>query len=880
MYRNKQGALAAIAVATAGMLVSAGHADTPVLSATYGWEDGKGTILSSFNGLGPADNVGSDGGVDPNTGNRMLRLNKPDGEESAPHAYVAFIEGLQDGDVVSASFFAYDDTIGQGNSGYPSVRIWASYARSGDIDDFAGSIPQSQQNQMFTSGIGWEQIGHSWTFNSNNGDRDALRVEVRIYSNDDDTNFYIDDLQVHVYCAANPDLTITLPGGTVIDDPASPGPECGACTPDLVAGYGWEDEVATVFGFNGNLTQIENTGPVGKLEPNSGDRMLRVRQGNSSGTPRVFLAFIENLNHGDEIYASFFAYDDTPGSGTAGYPSYRIYAHYGISGNPNTVLNQAGGGAELFSSGIGWEEIGENWVFDDGGGTRDALMIQARFYTNVDDTDFFLDDVFVSVCSSNPSVSVRFPNDTEPPDDPCEVPNGTPSLSGTFDWEDGTSTILGYDFDGQEFITAANIASPAPVHTGLRGLRVTESPHGSGTPAIFLAYIEHLQNGDVIHGRFHTYDTVPGTTPRVRIWGRRVFSGDVNSQPQSLSGNETYSSGTGWEELCHTWVFDGGPGDRDAMVIEARIYSPNPGCEECSSDYYFDDMEVLLFANPNATITFADGVVIGDPPLICPADINGSGGVDVFDLFTVLGAWGTSDPSADINNDGIVDGLDLGILLASWGPCSKPYLAPVQGSVDLVVNTTALRSGMNKHDIYVQLNNAGDALVNVYDANVNFSGTFDSSSFIAIGQQSFNVVEDPNFDTFQFAFGLGIGDDAGWYNENPTNNLGLAGSYANNQVLIASFTMDEAENATGTLSVTYENADGRPVYATASFDTADTGTPCVGDLNNDNAVNVSDLLLLFGAWGPCPGCAADLNGDNVVNVSDLLLLFGAWGACP
>lgn len=60
----------------------------------------------------------------------------------------------------------------------------------------------------------------------------------------------------------------------------------------------------------------------------------------------------------------------------------------------------------------------------------------------------------------------------------------------------------------------------------------------------------------------------------------------------------------------------------------------------------------------------------------------------------------------------------------------------------------------------------------------------------------------------------------------------------------------------------------------------DTPTPvCPGDLNGDNVVDVSDLLILLGAWGPCPGCAADLNGDNVVDVSDLLILLGAWGAC-
>jgi len=57
--------------------------------------------------------------------------------------------------------------------------------------------------------------------------------------------------------------------------------------------------------------------------------------------------------------------------------------------------------------------------------------------------------------------------------------------------------------------------------------------------------------------------------------------------------------------------------------------------------------------------------------------------------------------------------------------------------------------------------------------------------------------------------------------------------------------------------------------------------PCPSDFNDSGATDVSDLLALLAAWGPCPGgCAADINGDEMVNVTDLLALLAAWGPCP
>ena len=63
----------------------------------------------------------------------------------------------------------------------------------------------------------------------------------------------------------------------------------------------------------------------------------------------------------------------------------------------------------------------------------------------------------------------------------------------------------------------------------------------------------------------------------------------------------------------------------------------------------------------------------------------------------------------------------------------------------------------------------------------------------------------------------------------------------------------------------------------------------LADIDGNSSVNVSDLLAVINAWGPCGNpnnCPADIAppgppvGDDSVNVSDLLAVINAWGACP
>ena len=53
---------------------------------------------------------------------------------------------------------------------------------------------------------------------------------------------------------------------------------------------------------------------------------------------------------------------------------------------------------------------------------------------------------------------------------------------------------------------------------------------------------------------------------------------------------------------------------------------------------------------------------------------------------------------------------------------------------------------------------------------------------------------------------------------------------------------------------------------------------CLGDLNSDGEVSVSDLLSIIAAWGTDDE-NADIDGNGIVAVSDLLIAIGNWGTC-
>ena len=67
---------------------------------------------------------------------------------------------------------------------------------------------------------------------------------------------------------------------------------------------------------------------------------------------------------------------------------------------------------------------------------------------------------------------------------------------------------------------------------------------------------------------------------------------------------------------------------------------------------------------------------------------------------------------------------------------------------------------------------------------------------------------------------------------------------------------------------------------------------CTGDVNEDHAVNVEDLVSVIGSWGfvgfcnstflefGCPTDVAPATPNGLVNVEDLLKVISYWGNCP
>ncbi len=163
--------------------------------APYDWEAGD-TVLGLYGTGDPPIIVTNVGAPDPvHWGQRSLRLedNSPTG---TPQAYVAWVWGLVDGDVVEACVWRYDTTPGAS----PSCRISAHW--NDDPWDLYGYAGYASGNMDYGPGEGWDETCHSWTVADGHT---GLVIAVRTYSGLGDT-VWIDDFTIvappHAYVLA------------------------------------------------------------------------------------------------------------------------------------------------------------------------------------------------------------------------------------------------------------------------------------------------------------------------------------------------------------------------------------------------------------------------------------------------------------------------------------------------------------------------------------------------------------------------------------------------------------------------------------------------------------------------------------------------------
>ena len=161
----------------------------------------------------------------------------------------------------------------------------------------------------------------------------------------------------------------------------------------------------------------------------------------------------------------------------------------------------------------------------------------------------------------------------------------------SYSWEDGTGTILG---------SYGNLANPGnvgttagvPPHDGSRMLTVSESPI-DGTPQAFIAWVTDLSGGQDITACFYGYDNTSNSAPSLRIWGSWSTNDDIDSYGGSADGNNDYTAGSGWSQVCHTFSTNQENWNSgEALVIQARLYSSSSGPDP--TVYFIDLVEVTV----------------------------------------------------------------------------------------------------------------------------------------------------------------------------------------------------------------------------------------------------------------------------------------------
>lgn len=94
---------------------------------------------------------------------------------------------------------------------------------------------------------------------------------------------------------------------------------------------------------------------------------------------------------------------------------------------------------------------------------------------------------------------------------------------------------------------------------------------------------------------------------------------------------------------------------------------------------------------------------------------------------------------------------------------------------------------------------------------------------------------------------------------------------------------DSCQSASAGLDCDGDGTSDFCELASGSFDSNNNGKPdqcdCVGDANDDGAVNVEDLIEVIVSWGDLVVGGPNVDGVGLVDNGDLVLVLNNWGSC-
>jgi hypothetical protein len=600
----------------------------------YGWENvGTGPLLGEYR---PGDVIESVDTTTVHSGAQSLKLIDNDTYNSdaiyGEQAYICFINGLQEGDVIQGSFWRYNESLTAG------CRISANYAKNGDTT-FGGYFSDGDNTNagIGTTGV-WEKVSYSWVFSAGKNPNTGIMVLARNYRDAGDI-CYVDDLEVII--PERPTTTILFPGTPdydelIIDDPNAL----------QERSYGWEDGFADVLSFFGNVYEPRNTTSPDPVY--TGTRSLKVTEFPMGDTPEVGIAFITGLQDGDLVTAGFSAYDVTANAS----PSIRIWGNYANSADLTSYLGSAGGN-ETYSGASTWTRLENTWTFSSGDGSADALMITARLYSpasGVESQDYFIDDVNVVAplhatiifpadlyLASDYTTSTYTWGNFTGPNSEQNVLLGTFGMVNAeldlFDSHNGDNKALSLS-DATESYTMSTLKQAMN-----RGYEVGRD--GPITPEGYVAVVKGLSKDDFVKAAFWAKRyTGQLENTGVRLWAHYIYDeNDLNSFAGSAGGFAAYA-GEDWTKLSYRWVFNDAPymdwqgiqRTPVALVITARAYSAN------GEGGIIDDVSVE--APVAATVQFPDpsnaAICVGGLP---EYDFNLDCKVNLLDFADFASGW-------------------------------------------------------------------------------------------------------------------------------------------------------------------------------------------------------------------------------------------------